>query len=158
MKTHLGLLVVVLLTHLCIAGNEASDDLISRAQARSHQLERAQVLLKNCSPSNATNHLAEIGEAEKICDSLLWAADGSTLGISPYVIILKARLLFLGDKTIEARKLLEDEQASLSAATSAALERGVPKDKTPQFEADLLKAEISRHEAIHMPSDTNGNK
>jgi hypothetical protein len=154
MKIHLQLLVVFFVARVCFAGDGGGDSSISRAQARERQREKAQVLLKDLTPSNATNHLAQLDEAERICDSLLWASDA----VFPTAIVLKARVLLLRGKTREAQELLKDHQAVISTLTREALARGVPKEKTPEFEADRLKADMARPETANEPLGANGNK
>jgi hypothetical protein len=87
--------------------------------------------------------LADLKEAERLCDSLLYSQDvmAPVLAIVP-----KARALHLRGKTEEARALLARSASILDQVTQAALSQGVPKEHTVQFAADLLRTEMDNKE------------
>ena len=127
---------------------------IQRAQRRHQQLVRAEALLQGCADGSSTNRLADLKEAEQICDNLLWAPDNILPGLA---VVPKARALFLRGKTEEARELLDSSEAALAAVTRAALTQGVHKDKTPQFDAIQLRAEMDRQDEANKEHSQQNN-
>ncbi len=99
--------------------------------------------------------MADLTEAERICDALLWSNDPI---VAVLAIVPKARALSLSGKTKEALELLESSESSLAATTRAMLTQGIPKDKTPQFDADKLRANIDSQGEAKSPLSTKNNK
>jgi len=128
---------------------------IRRAQLRHQQLVRAEALLQGCADGSSTNRLADLKEAERICDNFLWAPEE----VFPVLAVVpKARALHLRGKTGEALELLDQSRKGLMALSEALMEQGHPKEETPQFDADQLRAEIESQGEVSSPSHTKDNK